>query len=94
MTTKEIIAAAGDSGGARYLSDKALWLTEDARVVELGDTEARYVLVGEGGNLPLGVAQALGLTGTKKEQSEAKATIEAGESLTTFPVVRASDSTK
>lgn len=79
MTTTQIINAANTHGGPRFISDKAYALTEDARVVPDGDPASRFVLVGKGGNIPLVLAQACGLTGTQGEQVNARRAVEAAD---------------
>ncbi len=63
-----------------FTSDRRLYLTADkARVVDEGDAEAAFLLVGEGGELPEEEAEKYGLTGAK---AKAKAADKAQEPST------------
>lgn len=50
-------------GAADVVSDRRLWLdAKKERVVEDGDPDAAFLLVGEGSNFPAAEAEGLGLT--------------------------------
>lgn len=62
-----------------WQADRRLYLTEDQRLVEAGDLDARWLLVAEGGELSDAAAEQYGLTKTKKtkpaaDQSETETT--------------------
>lgn len=61
LTTQQIIEAAANKTGDRFTTPDALALTEDGKIVPDGHKNARYVLTGPGGSLPLPLAQRLGL---------------------------------
>lgn len=52
-----------------YVSDKRLCLDADGKVVDCESTEARELLVGEGGELPEDRARELGLLSELKAQA-------------------------
>ncbi len=57
----DLLIRAGQAGGTRHVSDRRLFLNSQGSVVEAGSTEARYLLVGPGGDLPQDLADELGL---------------------------------
>lgn len=57
----DLLIRAGEAGGTRHISDRRLFLDSQGSVVEAGSTEARYLLVGLGGDLPQDIADELGL---------------------------------
>lgn len=61
MNLNEILEAAREKGGDRFVSKKALNLTIDGKVVDEDDEKGRYVLCGAGGTLSTNLAKSLGL---------------------------------
>jgi hypothetical protein len=60
-----------------WISDRRLFLTADkGRVVEDGDVEARFLLVGQGGELPMAQAERYGLLKPKAEEKATEAPTE------------------
>jgi hypothetical protein len=56
-----------------FISDRRLFLTADKeRVVEDGDVAARFLLVGQGGELPMAEAERYGLVKPKSEEKATK----------------------
>lgn len=59
------------------ISDRRLYLTADEkRVVEEGDPEAAFLLVGAGGELPSAVAEQYGLIGKKARNAPENKAVE------------------
>ena len=69
MNTQEILEAATNKGGARFVSDEALHLTTGGRVVPESDPAGAFVLCGAGGSLPLPLAKKLGLVAPDSEKA-------------------------
>lgn len=56
-----------------FTSEKRLYLTRDkSKVVEEGSEEAAFLLVAEGGQIPLAEAERLGLTKKPEEKAAEK----------------------
>lgn len=60
---QQILARAAQADAPRFASPERVFLTADGVVVEDGDDFAAYLLVGVGGQIPLGLARELGLDG-------------------------------
>lgn len=60
-----------------YLADRRLYVTEDGRMVEAGDPDARWLLVGAGSELSDAVAAKYGLTLSAVIEPESKPEAEA-----------------
>lgn len=61
LTTQQILNEAANKTGDRFTTPDALCLTTDGKIVPDGHADSRYVLTGQGGSLPLALAQRLGL---------------------------------
>lgn len=68
MDTNQILEQARTKGGERFHTEGALHLTADGRAVNETDPAGRFVLVGPGGDIPLPLAQELGLLNAPAEE--------------------------